>query len=120
MPKNTVIGYYSLSAGAISHGAAPKTMRRNMPDPRPILLLGRLAVDKRHHNQGIGQALLCDAMMGAVNVSGDTGVVALLIDALSDQARQFYLSHDFVESPLQPMTLMMTLETIRAILAEPS
>jgi len=56
-----VIAYYSLSAGAISHEAAPKTMRRNMPNPLPILLLGRLAVDKRYHKQGIGQALLRDA-----------------------------------------------------------
>ena len=53
-----VIGYYSLSAGAISHEAAPKSMRCNMPNPLPVLLLGRLAVDKRYHNQGIGQALL--------------------------------------------------------------
>jgi len=114
-----VIGYYSLSAGAISHEAAPKAMRRNMPDPLPVLLLGRLAVDKRYHNQGIGQALLRDAMLRAVNVSGDAGVSALLVHALSDQAKQFYLSRGFVESPLQPMTLIMTLETVRSILAEP-
>lgn len=114
-----VIGYYSLSAGAISHEAAPKAMRRNMPDPLPVLLLGRLAVDKRYHNQGIGQALLRDAMLRGVNVSGDAGVFALLVHALSDQAKQFYLSRGFVESPLQPMTLIMTLETVRSILAEP-
>ncbi|MBA3034604.1 MAG: GNAT family N-acetyltransferase [Gammaproteobacteria bacterium] len=115
----TVIGYYSLSAGAISHAAALKAMRRNMPDPLPVLLLGRLAVDKHHHNQGIGQALLRDAMLRAVNVAGDAGVFALLVHAISDQARQFYLSRGFVESPLQPMTLLMTIETIRSILAEP-
>ncbi|MDD2723040.1 MAG: GNAT family N-acetyltransferase [Methylovulum sp.] len=115
----TVIGYYSLSAGAISHEAAPKAMRRNMPNPLPVLLLGRLAVDKRYHNQGIGQALLRDAMLRAVNVSGDAGVFALLVHAISDQAKQFYLSRGFVESPLQPMTLLMTIETIRSILAEP-
>jgi GNAT superfamily N-acetyltransferase len=114
-----VIGYYSLSAGAISHEAAPKPMQRNMPDPLPVLLLGRLAVDKRYHNQGIGQALLRDAMLRAVNVAGDAGVFALLVHALSDQAKQFYLSRGFVESPLQPMTLIMTIETIRSILAEP-
>lgn len=114
-----VIGYYSLSAGAISHETAPKPMRRNMPDPLPVLLLGRLAVDKRYHNQGIGQALLRDAMLRAVNVAGDAGVFALLVHALSDQARQFYLSRGFVESPLQAMTLIMTIETIRLILAEP-
>ena len=113
-----VIGYYSLSAGAISHEVAPKTMRRNMSNPLPVLLLGRFAVDKRYHNQGIGQALLRDAMLRAVNVAGDAGVFALLVHTLSDQAKQFYLSRGFVESPLQPMTLFMTIETIRSILAE--
>lgn len=114
----TLIGYYSLSAGAISHLASPKAMRRNMPDPLPVLLLGRLAVDRRYHNQGLGQALLRDAMLRAVNVSGDAGVFAILVHALSQEAKRFYLSRGFVESPLQPMTLMMTLKTVREILAE--
>ncbi len=114
----TVVGYYSLSAGAISHESAPKALRRNMPDPLPVLLMGRLAIDKRYHNQGLGQALLRDAMLRAVNVAGDAGVFALLVHALSDAARQFYLSRGFVASPLQPMTLMVTLETVRGILAE--
>jgi len=113
-----VIGHYSLSAGAICLEAAPKAMRQNMPDPLPILLLGRLAVDKRYHNRGIGQALLRDAMMRAVAVSGNAGVFAMLVHALNDSAKQFYLSRGFVESPLQPTTLMMTIETIRLILAE--
>lgn len=113
-----VIGYYCLSAGAISHETAPKMMRRNMPNPLPVLLLGRLAIDKNYHNKGLGSALLRDAMLRAVNVAVDTGVFAILIHALSDQAKQFYLSRGFVESPLQPMTLMMTLETVRSVLAE--
>jgi GNAT superfamily N-acetyltransferase len=117
---NTAIGYYSLSAGAISHEAAPKAVRLNMPDPLPVLLLGRLAVDKRYHNKGIGQALLRDAIIRAVNVSSNAGVFAILVHALNDQAKQFYLSRGFVESPLQPMTFMMTLETVRSILAESS
>jgi GNAT superfamily N-acetyltransferase len=114
----TVIGYYTISAGAISHEAAPKTMRRNMPDPLPVLLLGRLAIDKDHHNKGLGSALLRDAMIRAVSVAGDAGVFAILIHALSEQAKRFYLSRGFVESPLQSMTLIMTLETVRLILAE--
>lgn len=118
--QQRVIGYYSLSAGAISHENAPKSMRRNMPDPLPILLLGRLAIDKAYHRQGLGSALLRDAMIRAVSVANDTGVFAILIHALSEDAKRFYLSHGFVESRLQPMTLMMTLETIRTILAEPN
>lgn len=117
---NTAVGYYSLSAGAISHETIPKSMRRNMPDPLPVLLLGRLAVDKRYHNQGIGQALLRDAMIRAINVSVDAGIFAILVHALNDQAKQFYLSRGFVKSPIQPMTLMMTIDTIRSILAESS
>ena len=58
-------------------------------------------------------------MMRAVSVSGDAGVFALLVHALSEQAKLFYLSRGFVESPLQPMTLFMMIETVRSILAEP-
>jgi GNAT superfamily N-acetyltransferase len=113
-----VIGYYSLSAGAISREAAPKTMRRNMPDPLPVLLLGRLAIDKSYHNKGLGSALLRDAMIRAVSVANDAGIFAILVHALSEQAKRFYLSRGFVESPLQAMTLMMTLETVQLILSE--
>lgn len=114
-----VIGYYSLSAGAIRHESVTKAMGRNMPDPLPVLLLGRLAIDRRYHNQGLGRALLRDAMIRSVNVSGDAGIFALMVHALSEQAKRFYLSRGFVESPLQPMTLMMTLATVHSILAEP-
>lgn len=113
-----VIAYYTLSAGAISRQASPKALRRNMPDPLPVLLLGRLAVDRNYHNCGIGQALLRDSMLRAVNVSGDAGVFAILVHALSVEARQFYRSRGFVDSQLQPMTLLMTLATVRSILDE--
>src|SRR5712691_3009314 len=115
--RNTVIGFYSLSAGGIHHEAAPKPMRRNMPDPLPVLLLGRLAIDRRRHNQGLGRALLRDAMLRAVHVASEAGVFAVLVHALSEQAKRFYLSRGFVGSPLQPMTHMMTLATVRAVLA---
>ena len=115
-----VIGYYCLSAGAIGHEGVPKPMRRNMPDPLPVILLGRLAIHQRHHNQGLGQALLRDAMLRAVRAAGNAGIVAILVHALSEPARRFYLSRGFVQSPLQPMSLLMTLETARLILAEPA
>ena len=113
-----VIGYYCLSAGAICHETLSKAMRRNMPNPLPVLVLGRLAVDKNYHNQGLGSALLRDAVIRALSVARDAGVVAILVHALSEQAKRFYLSCGFVESPLQPMTLMLTLETARAIFLE--
>jgi len=115
-----VVGYYSLLAGAIRHESVTKALRRNMPDPLPVLVLGRLAIDLRYQNQGLGSALLRDAMIRAVKVSGDAGIFALMVHALSEQARRFYLSRGFVESPFQPMTLMMTLVTVSSILAEPN
>ena len=114
----SVVGYYCLSAGAIAHEAAPRAMRRNMPDPLPVVLLGRLAIDLRLHNQGLGQALLRDALLRAVHISSDTGVFAVLVHALSEAAKKFYLSRGLVESPLQPMTLIMTMATLAAILSE--
>ncbi len=116
--KKRVIGYYSLSAGAIARAKAPKSMQRNMPDILPVLLLGRLAIDKGYQDQGLGSALLRDAMLRAVNISTEAGIFAILVHALSEQAKKFYLSRGFVESPLQTMTLIMTLKTIRSILAE--
>lgn len=113
-----VIGYYSLSAGAIRHESVTKSMRHNMPDPLPVLLLGRLAVDHRYHNQGLGSALLRDAMIRAINVSYDAGIFALMVHTLSEQSRRFYLSRGFIESLIQPMTLIITLATVRSILSE--
>jgi hypothetical protein len=78
-----------------------------MPDPLPVLLLGRIAIDQRYHNQGFGQSLLRDAMLRAVSVAGNAGVFAILVHALSEPAKQFYLSRGFVASPLQPMTLII-------------
>jgi GNAT superfamily N-acetyltransferase len=118
--ERTVVGYYCLSAGGIGRGEAPKRLQRNMPERLPVLLLGRLAIDRRYHNLGLGSALLRDAMLRAVHIAGDTGVFALLVHALSEPAKQFYLSRGFVQSPLQPMTLFMTLATVRTILSEPN
>jgi len=104
-----VVGYYCLAAGAIGHAAAPKGMRRNRPDPIPILVLGRLAIHKDYHNRGFGSGLLRDAVFRALQASRIAGVTALLVHALSEGARQFYLSRGFIESPIQPMTLCLML-----------
>lgn len=114
-----VIGYYCLAAGAIGHAEAPSTMRRNRPDPVPVLVLGRLAIHKSHHQQGIGTALLNDAIRRAIQAAGIAGVTALLVHAISEQARRFYLSRGFVESPVKPMTLCLMLATVDQALREP-
>ena len=114
-----VIGYYCLAAGAIGHAEAPSTMKRNRPDPVPVLVLGRLAIHKDHHQKGIGTALLNDALRRAIQAADIAGVTAMLVHAISEQARRFYLSRGFIESPVQPMTLCLMLATVDRALREP-
>ena len=115
-----VIGYYCLAAGAIGHTEAPATMKRNRPDPVPVLVLGRLAIHKEHHQKGIGTALLNDAIRRAIQAAEIAGVTALLVHAISEQARRFYLSRGFIESPIKPMTLCLMLATVEQALREPA
>ena len=116
---DTVIGYYCLAAGAIGHAEAPPTMKRNRPDPVPVLVLGRMAIHKDHHQNGIGTALLNDAIRRAIQAADIAGVTALLVHAISEQARRFYLSRGFIESPVRPMTLCLMLATVEQALREP-
>jgi GNAT superfamily N-acetyltransferase len=110
---NTVVGYYSLAAGAVVRTEAPKSMRRNMPDPIPVMVLGRLAVDLARQGQGIGRALLRDAILRVLRAAEIVGVRAILVHAISEEAKRFYLSHGFQESPIEPMTLCLALGTAR-------
>lgn len=106
-----VLAYYALAAGAVSHQESPGAIRRNMPDPVPVMVLARLAVDQRLQGQQVGGALLKDALQRAVSVAQNIGVRALLVHALNDRARQFYAHYGFVPSPANPMTLMLPLHT---------
>ena len=117
--RNRVIGYYCLAAGAIGHAEAPSNMKRNRPDPIPVLVLGRLAIHKDHHQKGIGTALLGDAIRRAIQAASIAGVTALLVHAISEQARRFYLSRGFIESPVKTMTLCLMLATVEQALREP-
>ena len=107
-----VMGYYALAAGAVAHEAAMGAVRRNMPDPIPVLVLGRLAVDRRAQGLKLGAALLQDAVKRAIGVSADAGIRALLVHALTEQAKQFYERHGFQGSTLHPMTLMLRLPLV--------
>lgn len=104
-----VMGYYALAAGAVAHETATSAVRRNMPDPVPVLVLGRLAVDRQAQGMKLGASLLQDAVKRAIGVSADAGIRALLVHALSEPAKQFYLHYGFQASTLHPMTLMMRL-----------
>jgi GNAT superfamily N-acetyltransferase len=106
----SVCGYYALAAGAVAHGMATGGVRRNMPDPVPVLVLARLAVDRRAQGQKLGAALLQDAVRRATGVSREAGVRTLLVHALHERACAFYQYYGFQVSPLHPLTLMLRLD----------
>lgn len=109
-----VHGYYAMAAGAVSHQAATSAVRRNMPDPVPVMVLARLAVDHRAQGLKLGGALLQDAVHRAVAVSQNAGVRALIVHALHDHAKAFYEHYGFQASPLHPLALMLRLNAVRS------
>ncbi len=106
-----VIAYYALAAGAVVHADATGAVRRNMPEPIPVMILGRLAVDRRQQGRNLGASLLKDAVLRCAAVAENAGVRAVLVHALNDSAKAFYQRYGFVESPTNPMTLMLKLPT---------
>ena len=112
--EERVFGYYAMAVGAVSHQMATSGVRRNMPDPIPVMVLARLAIDRRTQGIKLGAALLQDAVNRTVAVSQNAGVRALLVHALHDRAKQFYEHYGFQESPQHPMTLMLRLNTVKA------
>jgi GNAT superfamily N-acetyltransferase len=112
------VGYYSLAAGSMLRETATGTVRRNMPDPVPVALLGRLAIDRRWQGKGLGLALLRNAILRVVGAADTIGVRAMLVHAISDEARGFYEHWGFKPSPVDPMTLMITIEEAQRMLAK--
>ena len=111
-----VVGYYALATGAVSHGAATGRVRRNMPEPIPVMILARLAVDREYQGAGLGAALLRDALLRTLRAAEIAGIRAVLLHAVSEDAKRFYLRHGFAESPIDPMTMMITLADIEKAL----
>ena len=107
--EKRVVGYYALAVGAVAHADAPGRIRRNMPDPVPVMIMGRLAVDQTMQGQDIGRGLLRDAVLRTVQAAEIAGIRAILVHAISERAKDFYLKAGFIPSPVDPMTLMVTL-----------
>jgi GNAT superfamily N-acetyltransferase len=104
-----VVGYYALATGAVAQAAVTGRVRRNMPDPVPVMVLGRLAVDRAYQERGLGAGLLRDSVLRTLQAAELGGIRAILVHAISDDAKRFYERHGFVESPVDPMTLMITI-----------
>jgi GNAT superfamily N-acetyltransferase len=104
-----VIGFYSLAAGAVTHALGTGAVRRNMPKPIPVIVLGRLAVAMNYQGRGVGAALLQGGVERCRRVAEHAGVRAMLVHALDDRAASFYERYGFAPSPVQARTLMLAM-----------
>jgi GNAT superfamily N-acetyltransferase len=112
--ENKVVGYYCLASGSVIRHDAPGKIRRNMPEPIPVMVLGRLGVDINHQNKGIGKGLVKDAVMRTLQASEIVGIRAILVHALDEAAKQFYVERcGFMPSPIHPLTLMVLLADVK-------
>ena len=112
--EGRVVGYYSLATGAVTGAAVPGRVRRNMPEPIPVMVLGRLAVDLAWQGRKVGRSLLSDAIRRTLSAADVAGIRALLVHALSPDAKRFYERYGFQECLEQPMTLVLMLRDARA------
>jgi GNAT superfamily N-acetyltransferase len=114
-----VVGYYALATGAVAQATATGKVRRNMPEPIPVMVLGRLAVDREYQGKGVGAGLLKDALLRTVNAASIAGIRAVLLHAISDETKHFYEKAGFSPSPVDPMTMMITLADVEKALRVP-
>ena len=113
--ERRVVGYYCLASGALDLADAPGSVRRNMPDPIPIAVLSRLAIDRERQGKGLGAALLQDAVLRTSQAASIMGIRGLLVHAISDDAKAFYEHYGFQCSPNQPMTLVLSIKHSSAV-----
>jgi ribosomal protein S18 acetylase RimI-like enzyme len=113
-----VVGFYALAAGSVSHDLAPRKLRQNMPDPVPVIVLGRLAIDASEQGGGLGRALLRDAVLRITAAAHEVGVAAILVHALNDRAKAFYIEAGFAETFVEPMTLFLRIKDVSAQLGD--
>ena len=111
-----VVAYYALASGAIAQAAVSGRFRRNMPDPIPVVVLARLAVDRNYQGRGLGRALFRDAARRVAHAADTIGIRGIVVHAISAEAREFYIALGFDPCPADAMTLVVTLRDVRATL----
>ena len=112
-----VVAYYSLATGAVTHQVAgSRVIGIGMPQPVPVVVLGKLAVDQAYQGKGLGTGLLRDAVLRTLQAAEIIGIRAILLHAASEEAKRFYEKHGFYPSEVEPMTMMITLADAQAAL----
>jgi GNAT superfamily N-acetyltransferase len=107
-----VVGYYCLATGAVVRDNLPGKLRRNAPDPVPLLVIGRLAVDRNYQGRGIGKGLLKDALLRSAQAAEIVGTRAVMVQAFDDEVSSFYRNYGFLEFPLSSRTFYLPIDTL--------
>ena len=115
---NRVVAYYTLAAGSVMRAALPRSLRHDTPEQIPVVILGRLATDRRFERRGIGAGMLQEAITRLLTASVEIGVRALIVHALDDAAVGFYRRFGFVASSIDDRTLVLPVETARRAVLE--
>jgi GNAT superfamily N-acetyltransferase len=110
MDGDVIAGYFCLSAGSVTREESPESIARRAPDPIPVVRMGRFAIDRKYQGRGWGADLLAEAIRSATASLDVIGARALLVDAIDDSAKSFYLKYGFLESPIVPMQLLIRLD----------
>ena len=114
-----IVGYYAPATGSVQRLGASQRVGQGMPDPIPVVLLGRLAFDLNEQGRRLGSHLLRDAIARTIEAAEIIGVRALVVHALDERTRDFYLRHDFEPSPTDPLHLMLLIKDARKIVRGP-
>ena len=114
-----MVGYYALAVGSVTRDLAISRVKRNMPDPVPVMVLARLAVDFSWQGRGLGSGLLKDAVYRTLQAADIAGIRALMVHAISLDAKRFYQYFGFRALESQPMILMATLQDLAKSMPTP-
>ena len=115
--ENRVVGYYSLVAASVQRSDAPARIAKGLAGhPIGMILLARLAVDQREKGQGLGKALLKNALGRIAQAADIIGARAALVHAIDENAKRFYEHFNFEPSPIDSMHLMLLMKDLRALL----
>jgi len=116
--EDHIVGYYTLAVGQVTSEEAPERLTKGLArHPVPIMLLARLAVTLTSQGEGIGKALLRDAMQRTLRAADIAGIRAFAVHAKDEHARRFYEKFDFIPSPTDPMHLFILLKDVRRIVS---
>ncbi len=114
---NKVLGYFSLSTSSIEFKDFPEAFAKHLPHyPIPAALIAKLAVDSNIDGQGLGARLLIEALQNILAVSEEMAIKVVLVDAIDEEAKNYYLRFGFIELPGNELKLFLPIETISQLL----